>query len=309
MKKYLFLCSLVSITFFFLGLNVAKAAGCCVVKVDSSNSLCFIDLTEAQCKEEARQMKVKTYSLDSSDTKCTKNKSVCGNYFVYCTKDSDCDSTESCQSTTDDSLGNRKQCLAKSNATPAITPSTSSASGASATSSITIEFPNPLTYDTVEGFLGNVLSTIRSVIIVLSIIFIVLGGIFYITSAGNEKRMTAAKGAIFASMIGLAIGIAAPSFLKEIYNIMGGNSSGIDSSSLTGLSLTQIALNFLNFLLSVVGVLALIMLIIGGIMYLTSAGDEDKIKTGKKIVTYSIIGIAVALAALVIVKQIASLLA
>jgi hypothetical protein len=50
------------------------------------------------------------------------------------------------------------------------------------------------------------------------------------------------------------------------------------------------------------------MLIVGGIMYLTSAGDDDRISTAKKIVTYSIIGIFISLASLVIVRQIANLL-
>ena len=50
------------------------------------------------------------------------------------------------------------------------------------------------------------------------------------------------------------------------------------------------------------------MMIVGGVMYLTSAGDEDRIDTAKKIILYSIIGIAVSLAALVIVRQIAALL-
>lgn len=177
--------------------------------------------------------------------------------------------------------------------------------GSGAGSSST-QFSNPLEFDTVEEFLGRVLSTIRGIVVVLSIIFIVLGGIFYITSAGSEKRMTVAKGAIFASMIGLAIAIAAPSFLKEIASIIGWNSSNSELSLAP--SLTQIALNFLNFLLSITGALALIMLIVGGIMYLTSAGDDDRIKTGKKIVTYSIIGIAICLASLVIVKQVANLL-
>jgi fumarate reductase subunit D len=170
-----------------------------------------------------------------------------------------------------------------------------------------ITFTNPLSFDTVEGFLASVLSTIRGIIVVLSIIFIIIGGIFYITSAGSESRMKVAKAAITASMIGLAIGIAAPSFLQEISTILGwtGTSDAIPAGTLT---LSQIALNFLNFLLSIVGVLAIIMLVVGGIMYLSSAGDDDRIKTAKNIVTYSIIGIIVSLAALVIVTQIATLL-
>ena len=57
------------------------------------------------------------------------------------------------------------------------------------------------------------------------------------------------------------------------------------------------------FGLSIVGVIGIIMLVVGGIMYLSSAGDEDRIDTGKKIVKYSLIGIFLSLASLVIVTQ------
>ena len=43
-------------------------------------------------------------------------------------------------------------------------------------------------------------------------------------------------------------------------------------------------------------------------MYLTAYGDEKRIDTGKKTITYAILGIVVTLAALVIVRQIANLL-
>ena len=223
-------------------------------------------------------------------------------FSLYCNTHAD----DACSGTADGTScyisGNSGTCKSET----CVTTSTSTSTSGSSTS---VTFTNPLKYKTVQEFATDALTTVRSIIVVLSLIFIILGGIFYITSAGDEKRMTAAKGAITASMIGLAIGIAAPSFLKELYTILGGQSSGIDTSKLTGPSLTQISLNFLNFLLSIVGVLTLIMLIVGGIMYLTSAGDEGRSETAKKIVTYAIIGIAVSLAALVIVKQIATLLA
>ncbi len=154
--------------------------------------------------------------------------------------------------------------------------------------------------------MDSILGTLRGIIVVLSLVFIVIGAVLYITSAGDEGRMKTAKGAITAAMIGLAIGIAAPSFLKEIGEVLGWQ--GVNSTpASSALTLSQIATNVLNFLLSIVGILALIMLVVGGIMYLTAAGDEDRADTAKKIVKWSIIGIAVALASLVIVGQIADL--
>jgi hypothetical protein len=162
-----------------------------------------------------------------------------------------------------------------------------------------------LAFNTVEQVLDSILGTLRSIIVILSLVFIVIGAVLYITSAGDEGRMKTAKGAITAAMIGLAIGLAAPSFLKEIGSVLGWGA--VNSSAVAGaVTLSQIATNVLNFLLSIVGILAIIMLVVGGIMYLTAAGDEDRIDSGKKIVKYSIIGIVVALAALVIVSQIAA---
>ncbi|OGI16162.1 MAG: hypothetical protein A2878_03370 [Candidatus Moranbacteria bacterium RIFCSPHIGHO2_01_FULL_54_31] len=170
----------------------------------------------------------------------------------------------------------------------------------------TITFTNPLRFQTVEEVLGSLLSTLRGIIVILSLVFIVIGAILYITSSGDEGRMKVAKGAITAAMIGLAIGLAAPSFLKEIGTVLGWGAVN-NAEVAAALTLSQIARNVLDFLLSIVGILAIIMLVVGGIMYLTAAGNEDQIDTGKKIVKWSIVGIAVALASLVIVSQIAAL--
>ncbi|MCX6765455.1 MAG: hypothetical protein NT136_00630 [Candidatus Moranbacteria bacterium] len=166
-----------------------------------------------------------------------------------------------------------------------------------------IEFCNPLRFNTVQEVLASLMASLQGVIVVISIIFIIIGAVFYITSGGSEDRIKTAKKAILASMIGLAIGIAAPTFLKEISSILGWTNQPPELQQAK--SIAEIALSVLNFLLGIVGALALIMMIIGGIMYLTAAGNEDRIDAGKKIFKFSLIGIAVALASLVIIRQIA----
>ncbi len=162
---------------------------------------------------------------------------------------------------------------------------------------------NPLSFTTVDTLLTNVLGFVQSFMVILSLIFIVIGAIMYITSGGDSGRIETAKKAIAAALIGLAIGIAAPAFLKEIAQILGW--TDVPSNVSGAKSLLEIAGGVLNFLLSVVGIIALIMLVVGALMYLTAAGDEDRIDTGKKIVKYSIIGITIALAAMVLVRQVA----
>lgn len=166
-------------------------------------------------------------------------------------------------------------------------------------------FPNPLSYNTVDGILGALLIHLRGIIVVIAMVFLVVGALLYIFSAGDDGRMKTAKGAIYAAVIGLAIGIAAPSFLKEIYDILG-RSTAEETLINSAPSLATIALKVLNFLLSIVGVAAIIMLAAAGIAYMTAAGNEGQIETAKKMTKWSIVGIAVALGALVIVKQVAS---
>jgi len=169
-------------------------------------------------------------------------------------------------------------------------------------------YVNPLQFgDTGDlgQVLGSVLSAMQGIIVVLGIIFIIIGALIYITSGGNESRMTLGKTAITAALIGLALGIAAPSFLKEIAGVLGWGT--IDAAIVAAPTLSSLALEVLNFLLSIIGVLAIIMLVIGGLIYLTAAGDENKAETGKKIVTYAVVGVSVALAALVITTQVANL--
>ncbi len=73
-------------------------------------------------------------------------------------------------------------------------------------------------------------------------------------------------------------------------------------------SIPQLLLNVLNFLLQAFGIIAIIALLISGIFYLTTFGDEDRIKTAKRSMAYSITGIAVALAGIIIIKTISGLL-
>lgn len=57
-----------------------------------------------------------------------------------------------------------------------------------------------------------------------------------------------------------------------------------------------------NVLLYVIGVISVLMIIVGGIMYVTSAGEAGRIKTAKDTILYAIIGLAVAFFAFAIVN-------
>lgn len=60
--------------------------------------------------------------------------------------------------------------------------------------------------------------------------------------------------------------------------------------------------NVVNVLLFILGIIAVIMIIIGGIRYATSGGDSTQITAAKNTILYSIIGLIVAILAYAIVN-------
>lgn len=70
--------------------------------------------------------------------------------------------------------------------------------------------------------------------------------------------------------------------------------TGLPESSVYG-----IVNNLMLWILALVGIVGVIGFAIAGIMYLTAAGDDDRVKTAKKAMLMSIVGVIVALVGLV----------
>lgn len=67
-------------------------------------------------------------------------------------------------------------------------------------------------------------------------------------------------------------------------------------------TLREAGMNILNFFLSVVGILAIISLVVSGIIYFFSAGDENRMQTAKRSVKYSVLGILLAMSGFIIIR-------
>ncbi|MFH0969017.1 MAG: pilin [Patescibacteria group bacterium] len=96
-----------------------------------------------------------------------------------------------------------------------------------------------------------------------------------------------------------------------------GNRPGFDCSSgvcfptntnLPDKDAMAIVTNILNWLLGIFGILAIISFVISGIQYILSSGNEKMIDTAKRNMTWSIVGIVVALSGLIIVYAVDNLL-
>lgn len=162
-------------------------------------------------------------------------------------------------------------------------------------------FGNPIGSSTIEGVLSSIMSYLKGIAGTIAVIFIIIGGVMYMLSTGDKDMAERAKKTLIYAMAGLAIVVAAPTFYSEIVSVLGGSSS---LSSVSGSSLKTIASNVLSLLLSIAGFLAIIMMVIGAIQMFTAMGEEERYEQGKRTVIYSIIGIIVVAASLVIATQI-----
>lgn len=78
------------------------------------------------------------------------------------------------------------------------------------------------------------------------------------------------------------------------------------SSNLPTGTIYQIIATTLSWLLAILGFIAVIGFVISGILYLTAAGNETQIEKAKSAMTYSIIGVIVALMGYVIIQAVDS---
>ena len=79
------------------------------------------------------------------------------------------------------------------------------------------------------------------------------------------------------------------------------------SNPITTSDFTEIIENTLLWALEVAGSIALLMLIFGGVMYITSAGDEQKVATAKKVFNFTIIGLVLILLSYSIIKVVSDI--
>jgi hypothetical protein len=65
---------------------------------------------------------------------------------------------------------------------------------------------------------------------------------------------------------------------------------------------TKMTRAIINVMLQVLGILAVIMIIVGGIRYTISNGDASRVKAAKDTITYAVVGLIVALLSYAIVN-------
>lgn len=105
-----------------------------------------------------------------------------------------------------------------------------------------------------------------------------------------------------ASFIGLTMGSTVWAQVPD--QLQAGANDAMPSGA--GTSLTVIFKNIINTIIYIIGAVAVVMLIVGGVRYVTAAGNPDRVKGATNTILYAIIGIVVAVIAFAAVNFVIS---
>ncbi|MCK9185967.1 pilin [Candidatus Gracilibacteria bacterium] len=150
---------------------------------------------------------------------------------------------------------------------------------------------------------------IKYVIGTYAVIMVVRSGISFMTVGGDEEKTKKAKSGLIYSISGLLLIYIGDVFINKVfYNIDKTAYSGVTGvhpmiSVKTGIE--QIT-GIINFIMYFIGPAAFIMLIVAAFMYLSSAGEEEKMKKAKNILVATIVGIVIIYGAFAIVSTVLS---
>lgn len=123
--------------------------------------------------------------------------------------------------------------------------------------------------------------------------FIIYGGYLYIFSGGDTGKVASGKKTLTNAFIGLGITLLANVILSSIRIAIIGNNEMLNCAETKCVEDTALVGNLLGWVLGITGVIAFAFVVIGGIGYITSAGDPNKVQKSRKTLIYALIGLAI----------------
>ena len=157
---------------------------------------------------------------------------------------------------------------------------------------------NPIKYNSFSELFTAIADAISKLIAGLGTVMVIVAGILFLLSAGNQKLYELAKSALLFAVLGILVGLGANSITQFIKTI---NPPGAYPE------LKYVIENLITQLANILLALGVVMTIISGIYFLFSFGNPEKMKLARQSLTYAIIGIIVGLTASIIVAFIQSL--
>lgn len=141
------------------------------------------------------------------------------------------------------------------------------------------------------------------VILAISVLMLVVGGIAYMSAAGDENRIDQARQMVSGSMIATAIVLLSGVIRKWLFK----PAEDLNVQVVQASDTVRLITNITNMLLGAVAGVALVALIWSGYQYLSARGQPEKIVQAKRAGTYALIGLSISILAYFIVDLVAGI--
>ena len=116
-------------------------------------------------------------------------------------------------------------------------------------------------------------------------------------SSGDPNKVSSGKKTLTHAFIGLAIVTLSTIILGAIRIALIGDTSLADCASDNSACIKSapetLVTNLVGWVIGIAGVVSAIFLVIGGVGYITSSGDANKLQKSKNTITYALIGLAI----------------
>ena len=151
--------------------------------------------------------------------------------------------------------------------------------------------------EVIQGIVNGVIAVTGTV----AVIFIVVGGVNFMTSASDPNKVQKAKNTIMYACIGLAI--CALAFVVVnfvIIQLIGNTGTDVDTVGGSDDDLVGLVTGIVNGVIAVLGTVCVIFMVIGGVNFMTSSGDTQKVQKAKNTLLYAAIGLIICVLAFAI---------
>ena len=147
--------------------------------------------------------------------------------------------------------------------------------------------------ETFGDFISQIWTWAFGVILALSVLMLVVGGLVYMSGGGDESRLEKARQTVNGSLIAISITMLSAVIRQWLLRPAAELGDGEIKLSDTA----RLIQNTTNLLLGIVGGVAIIMLIMSAYRYFSAHGREDEIAKAKRSVRFVVIGLIIALVA------------
>ena len=144
---------------------------------------------------------------------------------------------------------------------------------------------------------SNIATDITVVAAYLVLGYVIYGGYLYIFSTGDPGKVAAGKKTLTHAFIGLAIVLSAYAIMSTIRFALLGAGGKLACDPLNNgagcVDPNTLVTGAIQWVVGVVGFVALIFVVYGGIAYITSTGEPGKLQKAKQTILYALIGLVI----------------